>query len=120
VTIVPDKGLRPFRFEVPQGELDDLYERLDRTRWPDELPDVGWAYGVPRNYLKELVRYWRHEYDWRAAEARLNDWPQFTTTIDGARIHFAHIRSAEPDATPPPGRTPPPPASLTAVRPPTR
>jgi epoxide hydrolase len=100
VTIVPDKGLRPFRFEVPQGELDDLYERLDRTRWPDELPDVGWAYGVPRNYLKELVRYWRHEYDWRAAEARLNEWPQFTTTIDGARIHFAHIRSAEPDATP--------------------
>jgi epoxide hydrolase len=100
VTIVPDEGVHPFRFDVPQGELDDLYERLDRTRWPDELPDVGWAYGVPRNYLKELVRYWRHEYDWRAAEARLNEWPQFTTTIDGASIHFAHIRSPEPDTTP--------------------
>jgi len=100
VTIVPDEGLRPFRFDVHQGELDDLYQRLDRTRWPDELPGVGWAYGVPRNYLQELVRYWRHEYDWRAAEARLNKWPQFTTRIDGASIHFAHIRSPEPDATP--------------------
>jgi epoxide hydrolase len=100
VKIMPDDGLRPFRLDVPQGELDDLYQRLDRTRWPDELPDVGWAYGVPRTYLTELVRYWRHEYDWRAAEARLNEWPQFTTTIDGATIHFAHIRSPEPDATP--------------------
>jgi Epoxide hydrolase N terminus len=51
---------------------------------------VGWAYGVPRDYLKELVDYWRHEYDWRVAEAKLNQWPQFTTTIDGANIHFAH------------------------------
>ncbi|MEU8794812.1 epoxide hydrolase [Streptomyces sp. NPDC048643] len=93
-------GLRPFRLDVPQSELDDLHQRLDRTRWPDELPGVGWAYGVPRDYLQELVRYWRHDYDWRAAEARLNAWPQFTTEIDGARVHFAHIRSPEPDATP--------------------
>ncbi len=89
-----------FRIDIPQGDLDDLHERLDRTRWPDELPGVGWTYGVPRDYLKELMRYWRHEYDWRAAEARLNQWSQFTTEIDGANIHFAHIRSPEPDATP--------------------
>ncbi|MET7390718.1 epoxide hydrolase family protein [Streptomyces sp. NPDC005529] len=93
-------GLRPFRLDIPQSDLDDLHQRLDRTRWPDELPGVGWAYGVPRDYLQELVRYWRHDYDWRAAEARLNTWPQFTTEIDGARLHFAHIRSPEPDATP--------------------
>ncbi|MFD6295319.1 epoxide hydrolase family protein [Streptomyces sp. NPDC060235] len=93
-------ALRPFRLAIPQGDLDDLHERLDRTRWPDELPGVGWAYGVPRDYLRELVRYWRHDYDWRAAEARLNTWPQFTTEIDGARLHFAHIRSPEADATP--------------------
>ncbi|MFE9811377.1 alpha/beta fold hydrolase [Streptomyces sp. NPDC005227] len=93
-------GVRPFRLDVPQSDLDDLHQRLDRTRWPDELPGVGWAYGVPRDYLQELVRYWRHDYDWRAAEARLNTWPQFTTEIDGARLHFAHIRSPEPDATP--------------------
>jgi epoxide hydrolase len=95
-----DQTIRPYRIDIPQADLDDLNARLDRTRWPDELPGVGWAYGVPRDYLRELVRYWRHEYDWRAAEARLNTWPQFTTTIDGADIHFAHIRSPEPDATP--------------------
>ncbi|MET7478325.1 epoxide hydrolase family protein [Streptomyces sp. NPDC005648] len=92
--------LHPFRIDIPQADLDDLRERLDRTRWPDELPGVGWAYGVPSGYLRELVRHWRHEYDWRAAEARLNEWPQFTTEIDGALVHFAHIRSPEPDATP--------------------
>jgi pimeloyl-ACP methyl ester carboxylesterase len=80
--------------------LDDLHERLDRTRWPDDLPGVGWAYGVPGDYLRELAAYWRHEYDWRAAESTLNEWPQFSTEIDGARVHFAHIRSPEPDATP--------------------
>ena len=95
-----EKSIQPFRVEIPQGDLDDLHERLDRTRWPDELPGVGWAYGVPLGYLQELAQYWRHEYDWRAAEARLNEWPQFTTTIDGANVHFAHVRSPEPDATP--------------------
>jgi pimeloyl-ACP methyl ester carboxylesterase len=100
VTSLPDEGFRPYRIDVPQGELDELCERLDRTRWPDGLPGVGWACGVPREYLKELVRYWRHQYDWRAAEARLNQWPQFTTTIDGANVHLAHIRSPEPNATP--------------------
>ncbi|MEU9883566.1 epoxide hydrolase family protein [Streptomyces phaeochromogenes] len=95
-----DDTIRPFVLGIPQSDLDDLNTRLDLTRWPDELPGVGWEYGVPRDYLKELVRYWRHTYDWRAAEARLNEWPQFTTTIDGTNVHFAHIRSPEPDATP--------------------
>ncbi len=96
----PAEDPRAFRVDIPQYQLDDLHERLDRTRWPDELPGVGWSYGVPLGHLKELAAYWRHEYDWRAAEARLNDWPQFTTVIDGANVHFAHIRSPEPDATP--------------------
>ncbi|MFJ3307114.1 epoxide hydrolase family protein [Streptomyces sp. NPDC086549] len=99
MTSSPAESIRPFRLAIPQSDLDDLHERLDRTRWPDELPEVGWAYGVPNGYLRELVRYWRHEYDWRAAEERLNEWPQFTTAIDGANIHFAHVRSPEPDAT---------------------
>jgi len=94
------EDLHPFRIDYPQSDLDDLHARLDRTRWPDELPGVGWAYGAPRDYLQELARYWRHEYDWRAAEAGLNEWPQFTTTIDGAHLHFAHIRSPELKATP--------------------
>ena len=100
MTTSPDDSIRPFRVSIPDSDLDDLRNRLDRTRWPDELPDVGWDYGVPRGYLRELAHYWRHEYDWRAAETRLNQWPQFMTTIDGANIHFAHIRSPEPDATP--------------------
>jgi pimeloyl-ACP methyl ester carboxylesterase len=92
--------IRPFRLQIPEAELVDLRQRLERTRWPGELAGVGWAYGVPLGYLQELARYWRQEYDWRAAEARLNEWPQFTTTIDGANVHFAHIRSPEPEATP--------------------
>jgi epoxide hydrolase len=58
------------------------------------------VYGVPKAYLQELVAYWRHDYDWRKAEQRLNEWPQYMTTIDGANVHFAHVRSPEPDATP--------------------
>lgn len=92
--------INAFRIAVPEADLDDLHARLDRTRWPDELPGAGWAYGIPLGYVQELAQYWRHIYDWRAAEEQLNAWPQFTTTIDGARIHFAHIRSVEPDATP--------------------
>ncbi|MCX5151588.1 epoxide hydrolase [Streptomyces sp. NBC_00320] len=89
-----------FRVDVAERELEDLAERLDRVRWPDELPGVGRAYGMPLGELQELVRYWRTGYDWRAAEARLNEWPQYTTVIDGAQVHFAHVRSPEPDATP--------------------
>ncbi|MFF2847261.1 epoxide hydrolase family protein [Streptomyces sp. NPDC058001] len=93
-------GIEPFRIDIAESELDDLRDRLDRIRWPDELPRVGWDRGVPVGHLRELVDHWRHRYDWRAAEARLNAWPQFTTTVDGATVHFAHIRSPEPDATP--------------------
>jgi epoxide hydrolase len=93
-------GIHPFRIEVPQAELDDLADRLARTRWPDELPGVGWSRGVPLGYLRQLAGYWRSGYDWRAQEARLNQHPQFTTTIDGQRIHFVHVRSPEADALP--------------------
>jgi pimeloyl-ACP methyl ester carboxylesterase len=93
-------AIRPFRIEIPQADLDDLQERLARTRWPDELPGVGWSRGVPLGYLRELAEYWRNGYDWRAWEAKLNAYPQFTTTIDGQTIHFVHVRSPEPDALP--------------------
>ncbi|MFF4804986.1 epoxide hydrolase family protein [Streptomyces sp. NPDC001351] len=96
----PADSIRPFRIDIPQSDLDDLHERLDRTRWPDELTGTGWAYGVPADYLRELHHYWRTSYDWRAAEAQLNEWPQFITTIDGSTVHFAHVRSPEPNATP--------------------
>lgn len=92
--------MRPFRVDVPQADLDELSDRLGRTRWPDQLPGVGWTYGVDRDYLMELAEYWRTGYDWRAHEARLNSVPQFTTTIDGQQVHFLHARSPEPHATP--------------------
>jgi epoxide hydrolase len=99
-TADPDIEIRPFRIDIPQAELDDLRDRLARTRWPDELPGVGWSRGVPVDYLKELAAYWRDAYDWRKHEAQLNQFPQFTTTIDGANVHFLHVRSPEPDALP--------------------
>ena len=95
-----DTAIQSFRIEIAQTDLDDLRERLARTRWPDELPGVGWSRGVPLDYLKELVEYWRTGYDWRMWEAKLNAFSQFTTTIDGQTIHFLHVRSPEPDALP--------------------
>jgi pimeloyl-ACP methyl ester carboxylesterase len=92
--------IRPFQVTIPQADLDDLRARLAGTRWPDELPGVGWSRGVPLGYLEGLAAHWADGYDWRAQEARLNRFPQFTTTIDGQPIHFLHARSPEPDALP--------------------
>jgi microsomal epoxide hydrolase len=92
--------ITPFHIDIPQSQLDDLHARLDLTRWPDELPGVGWSYGVPLDYVKELTGYWRHSYDWRVHEKRLNEFPQFITEIDGQRVHFLHVRSAKEDALP--------------------
>ena len=92
--------MQPFRIDIPQADLDDLHRRLEDTRWPSELPGVGWQRGVPVGYLKELAGYWRTIYDWRAAERHLNQFPQFTTQIDGANVHFLHVRSPEPAARP--------------------
>ena len=95
-----DTGIRPFRIDIPESDLDDLRDRLARTRWPDELPGGDWTRGVPAGYLRELAAYWRDGYDWRGQEAQLNEFPQFTTTIDGATVHFLHVRSPEPGALP--------------------
>jgi epoxide hydrolase len=93
-------GIQPFRIEIPQSEVDYLHNRLATARWPGELPGVGWTRGMPLGYLKDLAGYWRTQYDWRAAEADLNRYPQFTTEIDGQRIHFLHVRSGRPGAKP--------------------
>jgi epoxide hydrolase len=89
-----------FRIDVPQPDLDDLRQRLQRVRWPAQIPGTGWERGVPLDYLRGLVGRWLTAYDWRAAEARLNSYPQYTTRIDGQTIHLLHVRSAEPDALP--------------------
>ncbi len=92
--------IQPFRIDVPQVDLDDLRDRLARTRWPDEVAGVGWSRGVPVEYLKSLADYWRGVYDWRGQEARLNQLPQYTTAIYGTNVHFLHVRSPEPNALP--------------------
>src|ERR687893_1284244 len=92
--------IRPFRVEIPEAALSDLRQRLARTRFPDEIPGVFWSRGVPLDYLKDLAQYWADGFDWRKQEAKLNRFPQFTTQIDGQRIHFLHVRSPEPDALP--------------------
>jgi pimeloyl-ACP methyl ester carboxylesterase len=92
--------IKPFQVDFPQAALDDLARRLDQTRWPQPVPGTGWERGVPVAYLRDLAEYWRAGYDWRAAEASINAFAQFTTDIDGARIHFLHVRSPEPDALP--------------------
>jgi pimeloyl-ACP methyl ester carboxylesterase len=99
-----EAAVEPFRIATPDAALDDLHDRIDRARWPEPETVAGgpdsWAQGVPLDYLREVVTYWRHEYDWRAREARLNAVPQFRTSIDGLGIHFLHVRSPEPSALP--------------------
>jgi epoxide hydrolase len=92
--------IQPFTLNIAQADLDDLHERLARTRWPDAPEGADWSYGIPVAYVRELAEYWRTRYDWRAQEARLNAFPQFTTEIDGQTVHFLHVRSPEPDALP--------------------
>ena len=92
--------IHPLRVEIPQSDLDDINERLARVRWPDELSGVGWDYGVPSDYVRDLVNYWANDFDWRKQETKLNAYQQFTTDIDGQRVHFIHVRSPEPDALP--------------------
>ncbi len=93
-------ALTPFRVAVPDSVLDDLHDRLANTRWPDQIAGSGWEYGTDLAYLQGLCEYWRTGYDWRAWEAKINAFPQFTTTIDGTNVHFLHVLSPEPDALP--------------------
>ena len=93
-------NLRPFKIQVPDDVLSDLTARLDMTRWPDQVANSDWAYGTELGYLRELVAYWRHGYDWRGHEAKLNALPQYTADIDGQLIHFFHIKGKGPNPLP--------------------
>src|SRR5262249_37202714 len=93
--------IRPFRIDIPQADLDDLQARLDRTRWPDQLPGVGWDYGIPPDYVKELAEYWRAGYDWRAPGGRVNQVSPFPPP------HPRPDGTLPPRQDAPPGRPPP-------------
>ncbi|WP_029888730.1 epoxide hydrolase family protein [Polycyclovorans algicola] len=92
--------INPFRVEVPQAELDDLKQRLARTRWPERETVKDWSQGVPLASAQALVKYWSEQYDWRRCEAALNRYEQWTTEIDGVSIHFLHVRSKHENAQP--------------------
>ncbi|MBV8965680.1 MAG: epoxide hydrolase [Mycobacteriaceae bacterium] len=92
--------MTPFRIAVPQDDLDDLRRRLKNTRWPEPETVDDWSQGIPLDYTRELAGYWADGYDWRAREASLNRFDQFTTAIDGLNIHFIHQRSLHADAFP--------------------
>ena len=94
--------IRPFRIDIPQAELDDLHRRLASARFAEPVPgdEPDWSRGIPVSQVQELAEYWRDGFDWRAQEAALNAFPQFTAVIDGQTIHFLHVRSDRTDAMP--------------------
>ncbi|MDG5821453.1 epoxide hydrolase 1 [Natronococcus sp. A-GB7] len=95
-----DKSIEPFKVDIDRAEIDDLRERLVDARWPDQPPNSGWEYGTNRDYLRDLCAYWQTGYDWAGFEERFNEFDQYTTTINGQRIHFYHVRSPESSAIP--------------------
>jgi len=92
--------IKPFKAHIPDNALADLKRRLAATRWPDQLPGTTWEYGADIRKVRDLAGYWQNGYDWRAQEARINRFDQFTTEIDGQTIHFIHERSQRADAIP--------------------
>ena len=92
--------VEPFKIEVPDSVLDDLKARLERTRWPDELPGVGWEYGSNMDYIKELVEYWKNDFDWRKQEALINGFSHFKAPVDGRQVHFIHEKGKGPNPLP--------------------
>lgn len=93
-------AITPFTIDIAQADLDDLQDRLARTRWADQIAGSGETYGVSVDRVRHLVNYWRDGFDWRKVEAKLNSYPQFTTEIDGQRIHFLHVKSQRDNAFP--------------------
>jgi len=93
-------AIQPSPISIPQADLDDLRNRLSRTRWPDTQPVDDWSQGAPLHKVQKFTEYWRDRYDWRRCESMLNGWNPSQTTIDGVDVHFCHLRSPEPDALP--------------------
>jgi microsomal epoxide hydrolase len=95
-----DSVLRPFKICVPEPVLEDLRQRLSNVRLPDEPPVAPWSTGTSVAYLKELLAYWRDGFDWRAQEAKLNAFRQFTVPLGGIEVHFIHEAGKGPNPMP--------------------
>lgn len=92
--------IKPFNISIEQEKIDDLKNRLAGIRWPESLQTDDWSRGVPKSYLKKVAEHWANAYDWKKYEEEINKYPQFLTEIDGQKIHFIHVKSDEPNATP--------------------
>jgi pimeloyl-ACP methyl ester carboxylesterase len=93
-------AIRPFEVDIPDEAVDDLRRRIEATRWPSKELVADRSQGVQLEALQALARYWLDEYDFGRIEARLNALPQFVTEIDGANVHFIHVRSEHENALP--------------------
>ena len=91
---------QPFTIAVPQADLDDLRARLERTRWIGNMHGDGWTHGLDVAYMRELVRYWQHQFDWRAEEGSINRFRHFRADVDGHGVHFIHERGRGPNPLP--------------------
>jgi pimeloyl-ACP methyl ester carboxylesterase len=93
-------SIQPFTIAIPQATLDDLHERLARTRWIDEVQVSGWMYGIDLGYMKELMYYWQHTYDWRKHETALCQFAHFKASVDDVGVHFIYERGRGPNPVP--------------------
>ena len=90
----------PFTLSIPDAAIADLRERLARTRFPDQAPGEPWAFGTNVDYLRQLVDYWRGNFDWRAQESRLNAFPQYKTALHDIDVHYLHVPGNGPNPYP--------------------
>ncbi|OMF81632.1 epoxide hydrolase family protein [Paenibacillus glucanolyticus] len=92
--------IRPFSYPIEPAAIDDLYQRLDMTRWPDEIPGGRWNYGIPLDFMKNIIAYWRHEFDWEAFRRSIHAYPSYVAEIDGVDIHYIHIKGSGDNRVP--------------------
>ncbi|MFI5243517.1 MAG: epoxide hydrolase N-terminal domain-containing protein, partial [Gemmatimonadales bacterium] len=92
------RQVRPFTVATPDEVLEDLRARLAHTRWPADMSEGGWDYGLSLPYMRELLRYWERDFDWRAREAEINRFAQFRVDLGGRRVHFIHERGRGPES----------------------
>jgi hypothetical protein len=85
-------SIQPFFIHVPEIAIENLKERLSKARFPDEITNSGWKFGADLNYMKVLLDYWHHDFNWRIEEAKVNEYPNFIANIDGFIIHFIHVK----------------------------
>src|SRR3984957_998098 len=93
-------AIEKFTINISDSLLADLSRRLDATRWPDELENVGWEMGSNLNSMKSMAAYWRNGYEWRRQEAKLNQFPQYRVALDGFHVHFVHLPSIQRKSRP--------------------